>query len=66
MFAYAQERNSLGGKQPQIILRRNLNIHECSAIAVKAVTAAQLAMASMGVYSVTLDEGKQHEGLRQK
>ena len=48
-----QERNSLGGAY--------YDAPECTmihmpTIAVKAVTAAQLSMASQNVYSVTLDE----------
>jgi L-serine deaminase len=48
------ERNSLGGNILSSITcdRKSL----ITLIAVKAVTAAQLAMASDGVYSVTLDE----------
>ncbi|KAG5653323.1 hypothetical protein H0H81_001063 [Sphagnurus paluster] len=48
----ASERNSLGGKVDTVGEYTWLNLLP----AVKAVTAAQLSMASDGVYSVTLDE----------
>ena len=47
-----QERNSLGGESNCVMLVALAHI----VTAVKAVTAGQLAMASDGVYSVTLDE----------
>jgi L-serine deaminase len=49
-----QERNSLGGMPLNIPSKPVTNLMACQAV--KAVTAAQLSMASLGVYSVTLDE----------
>lgn len=51
----SQERNSLGG-MAFLVIFCDVIIALTPLSAVKAVTAAQLSMASLGVYSVTLDE----------
>jgi hypothetical protein len=55
-FSFVQERNSLGGAPLGLIFNTRICSLSLYLAAVKAITAAQLSMASDGVYSVTLDE----------
>ena len=53
-YIVIQERNSLGGSKFHLSTLSELTL--VLSAAVKAVTAAQLSMASHGIYRVTLDE----------